>query len=155
LCREIGDRGRADAGVAGCDDVKVVLDASSMDASSSGVAPLAGPDASLRAALAGLRLKELRAQARREGVGAEAMEAAADSDDPKQAVIELLAQRKSASRTDDAQTDDALRHELSSLRLKELRLRARRAGIGEGPLDSAADEEDPKAAMVELLLAAR
>jgi hypothetical protein len=83
------------------------------------------------------------------------MEAAADSDDPKQAVIELLAQRKSASRTDDAQTDDALRHELSSLRLKELRLRARRAGIGEGPLDSAADEEDPKAAMVELLLAAR
>ena len=130
--------------------MKVVL-----DASSSGVAPLAGPDAALRAALAGLRLKELRAQARREGVGAEAMEAAADSDDPKQAVIELLAQRKSASRTDDAQTDDALRHELSSLRLKELRLRARRAGIGEGTLDSAADEEDPKAAMVELLLAAR
>ena len=47
-------------------------------------------DATLRAELSGLRLKELRQRARDRGIGAEALEEAADSEEPKAAVVELL-----------------------------------------------------------------
>ena len=52
-----------------------------------------GGGAELRRELEGLRLKELRARARSEGVGAEAMAAAMDSDDPRAALVEALAAR--------------------------------------------------------------
>ena len=55
-----------------------------------------GGGAELRRELEGLRLKELRARARSEGVGAEAMAAAMDSDDPRAALVEALAARREA-----------------------------------------------------------
>ena len=44
----------------------------------------------LRQELSSLRLKEIRARARQAGVGADELEGATDSDDPKQAAIELV-----------------------------------------------------------------
>ena len=55
-----------------------------------------GPSGALRAELEGMRLKELRQRARAEGVGADEMEEAADSDEPKAAMVELLLQRAAA-----------------------------------------------------------
>ena len=54
-------------------------------------------DAELRRELESLRLKELRARARRQGVDDAAMEEAIDSDDPRQAFVELLLRHKAAA----------------------------------------------------------
>ena len=59
------------------------------------VAAPPGADAQLRQELAGLRLKALRARARAEEVPEEAMAAALDSEDPKQAFVELLLRHSS------------------------------------------------------------
>ncbi len=53
-------------------------------------------EAELRRELEGLRLKELRARARSEDVGAEAMTAAMDSDDPKAALVGARRARREA-----------------------------------------------------------
>ena len=47
----------------------------------------------LRQLLSELRLKELRARAKEVGVDEDALEDATDSDDPRQAVVELLLRR--------------------------------------------------------------
>ena len=100
---------------------------------------------SLRSELTALHLKELRARAKAEGIVAELLDgAAADSDDPKSAVIELLVNVASEA--------DAAHLELSGLRLKELRDRAKDAGHSAALLEEAADSDDPKAAVVALLL---
>ena len=101
----------------------------------------------LRAELVGLGLKVLRTRARAEGASAEQLDDAADADDPKAAVIELL-----LALSHDASDGAELRAELEALRLKELRQRARAEGFATEALDHAADSDDPKAAMVELLL---
>ena len=107
------------------------------------------PDAdSSTAELNGLRLKELRRQAKAEGAEPEQLEDAADADDPKAAVIELLL----ALRASSAASDGGLRAELEGLRLKELRQRARAEGVAADEMEEAADSDEPKAAMVELLL---
>ena len=117
---------------------------------SSSTPPDDGTDAPLRAELAGLRLKELRSRAKAEGAEPEQLEEAADADDPKQAVIELLvALRADASGSGDT---EALRAELEGMRLKDLRQRARSQGAGADEMEEAADSDDPKTAMVELLL---
>jgi hypothetical protein len=72
------------------------------------------------------------------------LEDAADSDDPKQAVIQLLLDIKSAA--------EDTRRELEGLRLKELRSRAKDAGHSAELLEEAADSDEPKAAVIELLL---
>ena len=74
-----------------------------------------------------------------------------DSDTPRQSVIELLL-RHASSGTESAQ--DALRKELSALRLKELRRRAKAAGCSVDAIDDAVDCDDPKAALIEMVLAA-
>ena len=122
----------------------------------------------MRSELETLRLKELRARAKAEGAEPEQLEDAADADDPKQAVVDLLlglhattvdsgptklsfranhlAAHESALRT------GALRAELEGLRLKELRRRAREQDVSPEEMEDAADSDEPKAAMVELLL---
>ena len=82
-----------------------------------------------------------------EGASAEQLDDAADADDPKAAVIELL-----LALSHDASDGAELRAELEALRLKALRQRARAEGFGTEALDHAADSDDPKAAMVELLM---
>jgi hypothetical protein len=97
-----------------------------------------------------LRLKELRKRARDSGVDSTLLEDAADSDDPKSAVIELLiADQLSSAGPSEAD----LRAELELLRLKELRGRAKAAGISTDALEDAADSDDPKSAVIELLTA--
>ena len=56
---------------------------SDADASDDGIAEL-------RAELEGMRLKELRRRARAQGVGADELEEAAEADEPKAAMVELL-----------------------------------------------------------------
>ena len=73
LCRELGDRGRAgsvaSAGVAGSGDAAV-------------------------AELSALSMKEVRARAKVVGATAEQLEDAADSDDPKAALVSLVAKHE-------------------------------------------------------------
>ena len=121
LSREIGPRGRADAVVAAAADAPEPSPEPQQNVESVAQLP-AAPDAdSSTAELNGLRLKELRRQAKAEGAEPEQLEDAADADDPKAAVIELLL----ALRASAAAGDGTLRAELEGLRLKELRQRAR------------------------------
>ena len=99
---------------------------------------------SFRSDLAALRLKDLRARARSENIDAGLLEEAMDEDDPKAAVIRLLVNVRSAA--------EKARLELSDLRLKELRARAKQAGFSPELLEEAADSDEPKAAVIELLL---
>ena len=134
LSREIGTRGRADALV--------------VDELEPGPATDSASDP-LREELSALRLKDLRRRARAEGVAAEQLEEAADADDPKAACVELLLALH-ADASDDGIAE--LRAELEGMRLKELRRRARAQGVGADELEEAAESDEPKAAMVELLL---
>ena len=125
----------------------------------------------MRSELETLRLKELRARAKAEGAEPEQLEEAADADDPKQAVIDLLlglhattvdtrvsGPTKLPLRTGNTRAHEtalrtgALRAELEGLRLKELRQRAREQDVSPEEMEEAADSDEPKAAMVELLL---
>jgi hypothetical protein len=155
LAREIGVRGRADALVVEPDhssasdaqpEPEPQLEAHSDDtkiANRSNL-PATQQDTSAIATLRALRLTQLRARAAALGVGSDVLEDALDSDDPKAAVVQLLLDAESKS--------DGGRRELEALRLKELRARAKQAGYSSEQLDEAADSDDPKAAVVELLL---
>lgn len=99
---------------------------------------------SLQSELVRLRLKELRTRAKSEGVDADLLEDAMDQDDPKAAVIQLLLDSRAAT--------EGTRHELASMRLTELRARAKEAGHSAEDLEEAIDSDEPKAAVIELLL---
>ena len=53
---------------------------------------------------------------------------------------------------DEAQTQERLRSQLSELKMSDLKKRARAAGVAQDALDAADDLDDPKAAVVELLV---
>jgi hypothetical protein len=108
------------------------------------------PQKELLLELQGLRLKELRKRARDAGVDADSLEDTTDSDDPKAAVIELLMVRYKPLAADDRKA--AHRAELEGLRLKELRKRAKAAGIDADDLEDTIESDDPKAAVIQLLL---
>jgi hypothetical protein len=88
LCREIGGRGRADASAAqspaGTADIGNAVDGS-------GDADAGGED-TVRAELEGLRLKQLCERATVEGVDEDAVGDALDADNPKAALIHVLAE---------------------------------------------------------------
>jgi hypothetical protein len=108
---------------------------------------------SLREELRPLRLMPLQQRAMTEGVDSDALEDAMESANPKQAVVRLILALQAslgASSTDAARQQQAAA--LSGLRLKELRARARAAGVSPSELDELADCDDPKAAVIELLL---
>jgi hypothetical protein len=108
-------------------------------------------DTALRRELEGLKLKELRKRARDADVDSSQLEDAADDDDPKSAVIELLLiSLKSTAVDQDGEA--ALQTELEGLRLKELRGRAKAAGIDSSLLEDAADDDDPKSAVIQLII---
>ena len=48
----------------------------------------------------------------------------------------------------------ALKEELAGMKTGALRKRAREVGVGEDAMDDAADEEDPRAALIALIVAA-
>ena len=113
---------------------------------------VAQKEAALLSELQGLRLKQLRKRARDAGVDGELLEDTTEADDPKAAVIALLIMTQSKlPPADDGQA--ALRTELEGLRLKELRKRAKDAGVDADDLEDTTESDDPKAAVIQLLLA--
>lgn len=117
---------------------------------SSPAASAAAP-VSVRAQLMGLNVGALRQRAIADGCEESQIEEARDSDDPKAELIDLIEQQASKA---PPQVDlVALRTELSVLSVKELRARATTAGVDADALEEARDMDDPKSAIVELVVA--
>jgi hypothetical protein len=158
LCREIGSRGRADATVAlqamHQADAQLESKLESVELGSSGLLSDHG-DADavtlLRKDLSSLRVRDLLRRARDEAVCEEAVLDAQDGDDVRGALTELIVQALSVSLQRDQQQDEAAREELASLRVRELMARARALDLDDAVLD-AQDSDDPKGALVNLLL---
>ena len=112
------------------------------------LAKLLGRGSSSRAELAPLKFSALSARAKAQGVGAEALAELMDADDPKEALITLL-----LSAPTGAPSQSELRDELMALKLSELKNRAVGGGASLGALEQAMDEDQPKKAVVELVLA--
>jgi hypothetical protein len=110
----------------------------------------------LREELHGLRLKELRKRARESGLTDDELDDAVDdSGDPKAALVALLLAKHAAERAAAAPADDEEEkvERLKGLKLSELRRTAAEAGVAHEALEDALDSEEPKAAVVALLLA--
>ena len=98
----------------------------------------------LRSELQRLKMAELRKRAAALSLGYGQLDEAMDSDTPKAALIELLLQHLLDQKV--------LRSELQELRITEVRKRAVAEGVGSEMLDEALDSDDPKDALIELLL---
>ena len=129
--------------------IALILNAS--EVADDSASQLAQREAALLSELQGLRLKELRKRARDAGVDGELLDDATDADDPKAAVIALLMTLCKPPAADDGAA--ALQTELEGLSPKELRGRAKAANVDADDLDDAIDSDDPKAALIALLLA--
>jgi hypothetical protein len=81
---------------------------------------------------------------------------ARDQDEPKQAVIALIVnagQSKVEAAAREAATLRAVKAELQQLKMPDLRKRAAVAGASAEAIEDARDGDDPKADMIELILA--
>ena len=107
--------------------------------------------AALEAELAKLKPSALRKRARADGVSEDDLEEAEDSDSPKSTIIELILLMTEAVPAEDSQAAE-LRAELSKLKPSALRKRARADGVGEDAMEGAEDSDDPKPAIIELIL---
>eukprot|EP01048_Picozoa_sp_COSAG05_P015061 COSAG05_NODE_1770_length_4114_cov_1.871113_2_plen_673_part_00 len=119
------------------------------------------PFAELRAELLHLKPTSLRRRARADGVAEEEIEAAEDDDDdPRAAMIELILAAQTVPQevmtSQDTPTDDgrlvALVEELSKLKPSALRKRAQADGVSVDALEEAEDSDNPKSAVIKLLL---
>ena len=105
--------------------------------------------AALREQLQTLRPVALSKRARAEGVGDDLVEEALDSAEPKSALIDLIVRFAE----EQALGDDAdLRIELEGMRLAALQARAAAEHIGEDAVDDALEADNPKAALVALIV---
>ena len=123
--------------------------------------------AHLTVELAELTLKALKKRARAEGVDGDAVDALDDEDDPKAAAIEIfvaaakerwaveakVATTEAEAARAKAETEASLKAELAQLKLSELKKRARAEGLDEDTVDDIDDATDPKAAIIDLLVA--
>jgi hypothetical protein len=163
LAREIGSRGRADALWAEPSVAEPMLEVDDKDELTE--------VAALRSELEGMRLKALERRAVSEGVPADAVDDAMDGDDPKSSLVtliielpssrgpvdrllaaELSAEAATAGNGPGLEGGTDLWAELVAMRIKDLRSRAKADGASLEQLEAAADADDPKAAVVELLL---
>ena len=101
----------------------------------------------LRAELVGMKLGALKKRARETGVTPEQLDDADDEDDPKQAVVELILEAAPG-----VDAGAALRAELAEMKMGVLKKRAREAGVTPEQLDDADDADDPKEAVMELIV---
>lgn len=112
--------------------------------------------AAFRSQLEGLRLTELRKRAEQTGVSEEDMDAAVDSDGPKDAVIDLLVKRRQFAldkvSDSDSEAVASLRRELGLLKLSELRRRAISMQVEQEQLEAADDADDIKQSIIELIV---
>jgi hypothetical protein len=102
----------------------------------------------LRDELSCLKLKVLRKRASDEGISEDEVEDAIDSDEPKAALIDLLVERHASKSTQDSDVQSELR----GMSVRDLRARAKEAGIDQDEVDDATDSDEPKAAIVALLM---
>ena len=102
------------------------------------------PDASLKGKLSALRKRA----AGTEAVEAD-IEAAEDAEDPTAAMVALILAHEKPSEDPAAK----LRAELEALKPSALRKRAKAAGASEDDIEDAGDAEEPKSAMIALILA--
>eukprot|EP01050_Picozoa_sp_SAG11_P004085 SAG11_NODE_252_length_11593_cov_7.436663_3_plen_1076_part_00 len=108
--------------------------------------------------LAQLKMSDLKKRARAAGVTAAQLEAADDSEDPTAALIATLLQSSAVGSDVDPTTSEAahaaeLRAELAELKSSELRKRAVAAGATSADMDAADDSKNPKAFLIEKLVA--
>jgi hypothetical protein len=154
LCREIGVRGRGDQAVA--------------SASAPGVTGIAATAAS---ELSTLKMSVLRKRAKTKGADDGQMDLAADCDDERGALIELIAllsgdslaatassavQQERLGEEDQGLSDEKteLRKDLGVMKMSELRKRAHAVGVDDMAMEDAADGEDERRDLTELLLQA-
>lgn len=81
---------------------------------------------------------------------------ARDSDEPKKAIIALINNAKQTKALDEARkgaTQRALKAELQQLKMPELRKRAVAAGASSDAIEAARDDDEPKEAIIALVLA--
>ena len=90
----------------------------------------------------------LKRRARAAGCAEAEIEEADDADDPKAAMIALILSHEASGQ----ETSDVLRRELQGLKPSALKRRARADGATEQEVEEADDAQDPKAAMVELIV---
>jgi hypothetical protein len=118
--------------------------------------------AELRVELQGLaKLSELKKRALADGAGQDEIDEADDAADPRSALVELIvAAADTALRNDvgkDAEADTAaeLRSELGGLnKLSQLKKRAVAEGVSQDEIEEAIDADEPRVALVELIVAA-
>jgi hypothetical protein len=146
LCRELGSRGRADA----------VHIQSGSDLHPNVTVPRAViASVATAAGLHEANMCDVLSAAFDAGVSEDEILDAQDADDPKAALLELVAQARESQPSDasPAGAVAALRAELEGLRMRELAARAKEHGIGREALREAQGSENPKATVVDLLLA--
>ena len=105
----------------------------------------------LRAQLMPLTVRDLRERALADGCRANDIENARDGEDPKSELIDLiLRQAASAPHGIDV---NALRAQLMGMDVRALRNRAMADGISNDLIEDARDADDPKAALLDLIVA--
>jgi hypothetical protein len=105
----------------------------------------------LRSELKALKLSALSKRAAAAGVSRDAIEAAVDSDSPKESFVALLLEAESGAGGRDSAALE-LQAELEGLRVSALRRRAEDAGVGPEQIDNAMDGAAPKEDLISLLL---
>ena len=117
--------------------------------------------AALRAELGALQMSKLKKRAIAAGAAAEQIETAEDADDPKGALIEMVLEIERSRMSDDPgaghsgrpeEAVEALRGELEALKMSALKKRAVTAGAGAEEMDSAEDADDPKEALIAMVI---
>jgi hypothetical protein len=162
LCRELGDRGRADAiDVPDDRDPLANVGQQSADSNAAVAVPLhvAAPVELAYEDLQQLKLGALVRYAVAQNIDAAALDEAEDSDDPHAAIITLLLPQRFESAAASEQTDevlvslrDTLRAELSGLRYMSLVRRAIEAGVDQEAMEGADEADDSTSALVELII---
>eukprot|EP01043_Picozoa_sp_COSAG02_P059117 COSAG02_NODE_7473_length_2996_cov_5.791508_4_plen_255_part_01 len=116
-------------------------------------------EAGLRAELVALRTGALQKRALAEGVNADAVEDALDEDNSKAALIDLIVEAAQSRIPAMREADRSGRHEpplhaeLAALRTGALQKRALAEGVNADAIEDALDEDNPKAALIELIVA--
>ena len=147
LCREVGGRGRADTSAATVSLHEAASEVEAEHVSERSDAATVRTD--LDAELQAMGMRDLIRLAREAQVSEDAFFDSQDTDDPKAALIALLVEARSDTATT---ARSALRTELEGMRMRELVARARECGIDHEALLDAQDSEQPKAAILELVL---
>ena len=108
------------------------------------------PQTPLRQELTPLKMSALKRRARADGVDDALMDVVDDSDDPKETIIDLILSNQPK---EEELRLAKLHAELLLMKPSALKRRARADGVAEEALEEADDADDPKGAVIELILA--